>query len=505
MKYIFNEDFDKSIEERILEINNVSKSDIDVSNFEIDYDLDILIDFKEKLLSRKDKRFFIVGDYDCDGICATTIMTKLFNDIGIKSNYYIPSRIKEGYGISNRIIDTAKENGFDCLLCVDNGIVANEQMIYAKKLGLDTFVIDHHQYQDKPVCDGFLHPNIFPDKYKDMCAGGLCALLSNSFRLDDFTTTLGGLATIGDMVSIFNYNRYIAKKMLENVIKGVVKPINLLLGKCDITYDNIQYSVIPKINAVSRLDNLMNVNYVVKFLLSEGQESFEYYDKIEIINNARKDYSNQMGDKAELYMNDDNSILIIKDKEFKEGLCGLLANRLVGKYRKPVIIFSEVDGMLKGSGRSVKGTNIYEYLKNIDYLFDTFGGHELAVGLSLKSDKYNDLIKYVDEHPLYFNEQIVETLLLDPDCIDTKILDDINELKPFGTGFAAPLFSFKDLKYTSYSIVSNRFPKYDINDNLSAISFNPNYVDVKFDYMIGKLTKDKYNPNKISFLIEDLV
>lgn len=505
MKYIFDESYDKPLEDRILQLRNVSRNSLDITNFRIDYNLDVLNRFKDGLLSNKDKRFFIVGDYDCDGICATTIITKLFNDLGIPSNYYIPSRTKEGYGINTKIVDTAYNNNFDCLFCVDNGIVAKNELEYAKKLGLKTFIIDHHEYQEEPNCDYYLHPSVFPFEYKDMCAAGLCALLSNAIREDEFTTALGGLASLADMVEIFNYNRYLVCEMLDIVSRNVVMPINMLLGKNDISFESIQFNVIPKINAVSRLDDLMNVNYVVKFLLSKGQESFAYFDKIETINNARKDYSNQMSELARKLVNNNSNIIVIKDDSFKEGLCGLVANKILNEYKKPVIVFANTDGTLKGSGRSIQGVNLYKYLKNIEDIFESYGGHELAIGLSLKEDNFDKLIEYIENNPIEYEEPSCEVLLLEQDKIDINTLEIIDNLKPFSTGFNEPLFGLKNPSYIKKSVIANKYPKYEISESLCAISFNTNHLNKDFEYMIGRLSRDKYNQNKLCFLIEDLV
>lgn len=505
MKYIFNEDLDSSLTERILALNNVKKESLDVSNFEIDYSLPILNSFKEKLLSCKDKRFFIVGDYDCDGICATAIIKKLFDDIGINSNYYIPSRSKDGYGINETIVNNAKNNNFDCIICLDNGIAAKDVLEYAKSLGLQVFIIDHHEYQNEPECISYLHPNLFPKEYAQMCAGGLCALLSNSFRSDDLTSALGGLATLADMVNIFDYNRYIVKQMLEIVKQGSIVPINLLLGRSDITYKNISFQVIPKINAVSRLDDLMNVNYVVRFLLSNESEAISYFDKIENINAARKEYSKQMYNLALRLVDEKQNIIVISHESFKEGLCGLVANRLLEHFRKPVIVFSNSNGILKGSGRSVPGFNMYEYLKNTDFLFETYGGHELAIGCSINEENYNKLLDYINNSKVEYNEQFINVMLLDESKIDFNTLDELQNLEPFGSGFVEPLLGFRNPNYISRYIVGGRFPKFDINDNLSAISFNSDFMNTEFDYMVGHLSKDNFNKDKLSFLIEDLV
>lgn len=505
MKYVFDEDYNSTIEDRILRINNITYSDIDISNFSVDYNIEIINKFKELILSYKDIKFLIVGDYDCDGICATTIIKKLFDDIGINSNYYIPSRSKEGYGINNGIVDNAYNNGFNCIFCVDNGIVASDSLAYAKKLGLHTFIIDHHEYQTEPDCDSFLHPNLFSKDYKMMCAAGLSCLFSNSFREDEFTIALGGIATLADMVPLFGYNRYLAKTMVEIVSIGNIDPINLLLDHQEVNYTNIQFNVIPKINAVSRLDDLMNVNYVVKFLLSDLDEARKYYASIETINNARKDYSTKMYNSATRLIDYNSKFIVIKSNEFKEGLCGLVANRIIDNYRKPTLVFSESGGILKGSGRSVEGFNIYEYLSKCSDLFDTFGGHELAVGISMKVENFDLFMKYIDTHEISIIEPVKDVLVIDSDDANNELLDRISSLAPYGTGIKEPLLAFKNVKYQSRYVVANKYPKFEINDILSAISFNPNFINKEFEYMIGRVKIDNYYKNKLSFVIEDLV
>ena len=504
MKYIFNEDSQIDIVDRVLKQNGVTKQDLDVTNFEVDYNIQVINDFKEALLSNKDKSFLIVGDYDCDGICSTTIIKKLLTDLDIKCNHYIPSRIKQGYGLNQEIVLNAYNNKFDCIFCVDNGVVAYDAIDKANELGIEVYIIDHHEYEQLPKCSGFLHPRIFPKEYEDMCASGVCALLSNSFRYDDLTTVYGGLATLADMVKVFGYNRYLIKQMLDTLKHINVEPISLLLGKNDITYQNLQFSVIPRINAVSRLDNLMNVNYVVKYLLSSGQECLDYFYKIETINKARKDYSQQMQGLALRLIDDSRKIAIVEHKDFKEGLCGLVANKLLDVINKPVIVFAEVDGILKGSGRSIEGFNIYEYLKGAQELFESFGGHELAVGISIKQENFDKLLNYIDTHDIDIQERNKDVLLVDSDELNFDLLNELKKLEPFGTGFVEPLFAMKNLNYKNF-IVANKYPKFIINDFLSAISFNNKHVNRSFSYMVGHLKKDDYKNNCLSFVIEDLV
>ena len=502
--YIFNEEND-SITNRICNINNVEIEQLDVSNFYIDKDLDIVKNFIDKILQYKEHRFFIAGDYDCDGICATTIMSRLLNHLNIENNYYIPSRSKQGYGLNDEIVFNAYNNGFKVLLCVDNGVNACEQLKLAHELGLYTLIIDHHEYQNVPDVDGFIHPALFEDKYKNMCASGLCALITSYIYDDDLSIVYGGLASIGDMVSVFNYNRYLIKKMMEILNDKIILPIKYLNGSNNYTYESLVYNVIPKINGVSRLDEIMNVNYVVKYLMNNDDSCQKYLKQIEDINTLRKSLTNEMYGLALRIMDSSKDMIVIKSEQFKEGICGIVANRLMHEYHKPVIVFSIVEGQLRGSGRSMNDTNLYDYLIETTDLFDSFGGHAQAVGLSLNIDNYDSLLKYIDDHPFVYPNTMENVLVFNQNDLDENVLKEIDSLKPFGVDFKEPLLAIKDVQYDKKYIISNRFPKYILNDKLQAISFNNAHLNMPFNSFIGRLQKDSYNANKLSFIIEDLI
>ena len=504
MRYVFH-DSDDDLKSRVCQINGVDKEELDVSSFVVDYDLDILKNFRRQLLSCKDKRFLIVGDYDCDGICSTLIIKKLLDDLGIANNYYIPSRLKEGYGISRKIVDTAHEHGFDVLFCVDNGISAYDVLEYARSLGLISFVIDHHEFSDDPCADHWLHPCLFDRKYDDMCASGLSCLFSNSIRADELSSVYGGLGTLADMVKVLGYNRYLLKKMRDILRKKTVYPIAYLSRNRDFDYDTLSFDVIPKINAVSRLDEMMNVNYVVKYLIDDSPECRKYLNRIEEINTLRKDLSRQMSSLAERICDQSSDIVIVRSAQFKEGLCGLIANRMMFDLGKPVLVLAEKDGMLKGSGRAPKGSDLFSYLEKAKDLFETFGGHAQAVGLSMNDSVYSDFLIYVGSNHFEVSQLEKDVLCVDKDGISFDMLDELDELKPFGNGFEEPLLCIKDASYVRKFLISAAYPKFVMNDVLDAISFDPRHKDAVFDQMIGHLKKDSYHPNKLSFVIEDLI
>ena len=504
MRYVFHRE-DLPLKEKVCLLNDVDPSMLDVSDFKVDEDIDVLNAFKEYLLSLADKRFFIVGDYDCDGICATAIMKKLFDDLGIACNYYIPSRSKEGYGLNKKIVETAFKNHFDVLLCVDNGIIANEALAYAKENGLITLVIDHHEYESAPEADAYLHPDLFPEKYADMCASGLSCLLSQSIRKDELTMVYGGLATLADMVKVFGYNRYLLVQMKKLLNESFIAPIAYLTKSKQIDYETLSFDVIPKINAVSRMDDMLNVNYVVRYLLSDKQECVKYLSKIEEINTLRKQLTKEMAGLAQRIADTDKQIIVVCSDAFKEGLCGLIANRLMNEYGKPVIILSKSEGLCKGSGRAPKGFDLHECLMGISDLFSAFGGHAQAVGLSIEEDKLPEFQNYLNEQRFIFEEPLKDVLSLKIDEIDMNVLDELDELKPFGQGFEEPVIAIEDCHYKKKYLIAKAYPKFVLSEVLEAISFNPKDDRKEFTTAIGHLKKDTYHNGRLSFVIEDLV
>lgn len=504
MAYLINED-KLSIQDRICAINNIAKEKLDVSNFFVYYDNPLIVNFVDKFLEDRDKKYFIVGDYDCDGICATAIIKKLLDDLGIENNYYIPSRSKEGYGLNKNIVDKAIDNNFAVMICVDCGVSALEELEYAKNHNIKTFVIDHHEYEQAPNVDGFLHPNLFSDDYYDMCAGGLCCLVSNSVRKDNLTTVLGGLATLADMVNVLNYNRYLLKEMIRILNTEYIYPINLLANCKEYDFDVLSFNVIPKINAVSRLDEYMNVNMVVRYLLGNEEYCHNSFKNIDTINDYRKSLTNSMANQAELLANSDDNFIIIADDSFKEGLCGLIANKLMNKYHKPVLVLASKDNLYIGSIRAPYPFNVYEYLKECESIFAAYGGHNQAVGLSIDKENLPILVKYIECHPFKIIDEDKSVIKINKEDINNDLLNEIYELKPFGAGFNEPLFIIDGIDSRRKFLMAKKYPKYYVNNNCDAISFNSEYIDKVFTTIIGKIQKDNYHYNKVSILIEDIM
>ena len=201
---------------------------------------------------------------------------------------------------------------------------------------------------------------------------------------------------------------------------------------------------------------------------------------------------------------DDNIIVYLNDS-FYEGLCGLTANKLMFEYGKAVIILTKKDKMIIGSGRAPQDLNIYEYLKQISDLFDSYGGHNQAIGLRINEDNYQMVLDYINDNPITYKEGTKDVIIVDQEIVNNDLLLELEQLEPFGTDFKQPLFMIKDVEYTNKVIIKDKYPKFNLNQFVEAISFNPSFIDKQFNDMIFTLRRDNLYPNRLSLTIEDLI
>lgn len=496
-----------SLKDRILNtyLDSIDFNDIFNSDFVLDLNQNILIEAKKEIEGLRGKRVLIIGDYDCDGICATTIMKDLLDYLGIHNNYYIPSRFNEGYGLSFDHVKKAVDYNFDVLITVDNGIVANDALRELKKANIKTIVIDHHEYEELPCADFILHGRLLYKDYRKACASGLCYLLSAMFKSDDKILALAGIATNADMVEVFGYNRWLIKKAREILNRGGITCINALSGKKNgYTYDDLSFMVASKLNSVSRIDKGSNVNAIPYFLLEKDEKKiYEEAEKIKKINDLRKNLSDVMSKKA-MSLTDESDFCIIYDDHFLEGLCGLVANRVGKAINKPCLVLAPGKDLIKGSGRSIGEFDILNHLKQFEGYFETLGGHKQAVGVSLKKEALHSLINTVKTSPCAFIEKSVECIVVKDDEINDETLNLLSSMQPFGTGFEEPLFYMNDICVKSKYLIKQMYAKYLFTNGLNAISFNREDYDKNFSCVVGYLKEDSYRKNRLSMHIQAL-
>ena len=469
-----------------------------------------------KAIENKEK-IIVYGDYDCDGICSTAIMVKTFEKLGYPVSYYIPIRYTDGYGLNVSNVLKIKNAGFSLIITVDNGICQNEAIDKANELGIDVIVIDHHEEGEKRVnAIGFVHPSVSHISETFGC-GGFMSLITSGGLLgsyDPYLLTLAGLSTISDMMELKGYNRNVVRLALENLKKYQYKPLVSLLETPIITEKSFGLDIAPKINAVGRLVDDKKINLLVKYLLSENDEEiFKICSWIKNTNELRKTLTKEAVESLPKDLLNDEGIVLKLD--IKEGLIGLIANRLLNEYNVPSIIFTKSEneeGFLKGSIRSKEGFNVQKAFESLEKYMVAGGGHALAGGLTIKEDDFDNFkhdfielckaYKFIKEEP-----PSIEIKLQD---INFKNYDILREFSPFGMGFPEPVFSLKDLPTKSLQFIS--FGKHlstPVSINSKILGFNIPESEIKSHVnvdLFGSLVESIFRDKKsIEFRVSDFI
>lgn len=454
----------------------------------------------------KKEKIFILGDYDADGICATSIMKNTLDKLQITNGYYIPDRFKDGYGISPKIVELAHQKGYSLIITVDNGVKAYEAIDKVKELGMDIIVTDHHIIE-KPLDVITVHPSYMDEVFHGMCGAGVALQVARKLiGEDDLNDVLAMIATIGDMMLLFNENRRIVKKGLRKVSN--YPSVTKLLGKdSGIKAEDISFYFVPKINAIGRLKDNSNSNVLVKYLLSKDIRQIDSCAlQINDKNELRKSLSNEMAVNAEKLINPDDKMIIVFDENFEEGMVGLVAGKLAKKYHKPAIVFSKGEnGILKASGRSVQGYDLHAFFEHYD--LETFGGHAQAIGFSIKEEDYEDFKAIILDEAM--DEDIVEesdkALRITLNDINVKAVNDLRVLEPFGMGLKYPEFYINDLTVKNVRLLKDKYLKFDFGV-CEGICFNTSLKQITNPKaVIGTLSINQFNRQlNVSINIKDM-
>lgn len=424
----------------------------------------------ECILKHKNESFTIVGDFDVDGICATSIMYHALNKIGIEAKTRLPHRFTEGYGLSNKIID---EIDSGVVITVDNGIAAYDAIQKAKEKGLTVIITDHHLAPVKdekrilPPADFIVDPNADDDSdYKEYCGAAIAYRLAQELCSNEDLTdllVLASIATVSDVMKLYGANRYIVKEGLKaiNAGKGPVG-LRMLLESIHltehITEDDYGFKLGPIFNASGRLyDN--GAERVLEVLKTETltKETDALVNELVAANEQRKENVKSMYPIAEKLAKGERPI-VIYHPSFGEGIIGILAGNLSEKYQCPVIVFTKTEqGTLKGSGRSVPGINLKCVLDKISNTMIKYGGHAGAAGLSIKAGTLNAFKKaFVDACGVIppISTDIEYDLELKPQDFE-RYIAQMQIFGPFGEGNPKPIFHIWYSSNGSYSRIGN--------------------------------------------------
>ena len=504
-------------------------------------DMDVAVDRLNDAMGRKE-RIMVYGDYDVDGCTAVALVYKFLQQFYSNIYYYIPDRYDEGYGVSKKGIDFAKETGVKLIIILDCGIKAIDEIAYAKSLGIDFIICDHHVPDEvMPPAAAILNPKREDDTYpfKHLCGCGVGFKFMQAFAKNNgipFSRLIPlldfcAVSIAADIVPVEDENRILAfhglKQLNQNPNIGIKAIIDICgLSGRDISMSDIVFKIGPRINASGRMENgkesvdlLIEKDY--NLALQKAKHINEY-------NEQRKDIDKQMTEEAnqivaKLESQKHQSSIVLYDEDWKKGVIGIVASRLTEIYFRPTVVLTRDGEFATGSARSIAGFDVYSAIKSCRDMLVNFGGHTYAAGLTLR---WNDITefrrrfqRYVDEH---IQPEQTEAILnidavIDFRDITRKLHSELKKFAPFGPGNQKPLFATLDVYDFGTSKVVGREQEHvklelvdsKSNNVMNGIAFGQSgsarYIKSKRSFDIAYTIEDNvFKKGDVQLQIEDI-
>lgn len=424
------------------------------------------------------EKICIYGDYDADGVTATTLLFQYLETVGADVRFYIPSRADEGYGLNSEAVKQLSDEGTNLLITVDNGVSAYDEIELSNSLGMDVVVTDHHTVPEQiPNAVAVVDPHR-PDcksKFKELSGVGvvfkLIIALEGEYAdlnmLMEEYADIAAIGTIGDIVSLTGENRVITKHGLRSINNseraGIVSLLKVsgCYGK-DITANDLSFSVVPRINAVGRL-GLSSKS--VELLLTDDEEyALSLAQNLSEDNSQRQKIEQDILKEIDHIINENPDIIrypiiIIEGENWHQGVIGIIAAKIKSLFGKACIIISKEGEIARGSGRSIEGFALNEAIFACSEHLMLFGGHSMAVGFSLKTESINvfkeALYDYYDSLDKLFLPTVNIDCKLNPALLNLELVDALSILEPFGAGNPSPLFGLYNMTITDVKSLSD--------------------------------------------------
>lgn len=429
-------------------------------------------------------KILVASDYDDDGIFASMILYEAIQTLGGSVTVDMPSRIKEGYGLNERMVEEAYENGVRMIITCDNGIAAMEAVAYAKSLGITIVITDHHEVPFKeeegirqyilPQADAIVNPKQEECSYpfKGLCGAGVAYKLVQVLyekagmelsKLYEFLE-YAAIATVADVMDLVGENRIIVKEGLKRLRK--TKNIGLLammeasqLVPSQINSYHIGFVIGPAFNAAGRLET---AQMAVDLLRERNWErAKKLAQELKELNDRRKDMTVKGVERAVEIIEQsewkNDRVLLVYLKDCHESIAGIIAGRLRERYYRPVYVFTDAEKGIKGSGRSIEGYHMFEGLIACKQLLDRFGGHAMAAGLSLKRENLEKLRRCLNQNCNLEEDAFIPKVMIDVPMplsyISEEFIEQLQFLEPFGKGNTKPLFARQHFRVLSARII----------------------------------------------------
>ena len=432
-------------------------------------DMDLAVDRLNDAMGRKE-RILVYGDYDVDGCTAVALVYKFLRQYYSNIDYYIPDRYDEGYGVTRKGIEYAQQTGVKLVIILDCGIKAIQEIDYARSIGIDFIICDHHVPDEvMPPAVAILNPKRPDDSYpfKDLCGCGVGFKFMQAFAKNNgipFSRLIPlldfcAVSIAADLVSVTDENRILAfhglKQLNQNPSIGLKAIIDICgLNGRELSMSDIIFKIGPRINASGRMENgKETVDLLVERDLAQALTAAKHIDQY---NEQRKDVDRQMTEEANqivarLESQKHQSSIVLYDENWKKGVVGIVASRLTEIYFRPTVVLTRDENLATGSARSVAGFDVYAAIKSCRDLLLNFGGHTYAAGLTLRWD---DIVKFRNSFQQYVEEHIqpeqTEAILdidakIDFKDITKRLHSDLKKFAPFGPGNPKPLFCTEDV------------------------------------------------------------
>lgn len=445
----------------------------------------------------KKEKTIIYGDYDVDGITSITVLSKFLKERNLNVGAYIPNRLEEGYGLNKKAIKKIADEGYKLIITVDCGISGTEEIDYAYSLGMEVIITDHHEPLEVlpkalAVIDCKRKDNKYP--FNSLAGVGVAFKLIQAIgiRLDleekEYLKFLDivCIGTISDIVPLVDENRVIAKlglKLVENTRSPGVKALLNVAAYKEVNSNTVSFGMAPRINACGRMGHERDA--LDLFLTENIVEANRITEKLNSYNRERQEIEKRIFDEAILKITSEhlmnNNAIVIGSENWHHGVIGIVASKITELYFKPSILICFEGEEGKGSGRSIPGFDLHAALCSTSDYLEKYGGHEMAVGLSLKKSnfqKFRQKFEQIarDNH----TEDLVSVIKIDKEInlkdINLENVKQLKLLEPFGEANKTPIFIYKNLKIDSIRALSEgkhlKLTLKDGNTIINAIGFN---------------------------------
>ena len=504
-------------------------------------DMDAAVDRLNDAMGHKE-RILVYGDYDVDGCTAVALVYKFLRQFYSNIDYYIPDRYDEGYGVSRKGIDFAKETGVRLIIILDCGIKAIEEIAYAKEQGIDFIICDHHVPDESmPPAVAILNPKRPDDSYpfKDLCGCGVGFKFMQAFAKNNnipFSRLIPlldfcAVSIAADLVPVVDENRILAfhglKQLNQNPSLGLKAIIDICgLNGRELSMSDIIFKIGPRINASGRMENgKKSVDLLVE---REYGMAFRQAKRINLFNEMRKDIDKQMTEEANqivsrLESQRHRSSIVLYDENWKKGVIGIVASRLTEIYFRPTVVLTRDENLATGSARSVAGFDVYAAIKSCRDLLLNFGGHTYAAGLTMKWSDVKEFRRRFQDYVETHIEPEQREAILDIDAvidfkdITKKLHNDLKRFAPFGPGNTKPVFCTLDVYDFGTSKVVGREQEHiklelvdsKSNNVMNGIAFGQSasarYIKSKRSFDIAYTIEDNvFKRGAVQLQIEDI-